>query len=397
MRHGGEMRLVCPNCGAQYEVPDEVVPESGRDVQCSSCGDTWFQQHPKQIAAAEAEAESAAEQAGFAEDLPEPETAPEPEQADWPSDPQQDARAQDDGDVEDGGEIDDNEDTLPDYGLSDETAQGRGEDEDEDAPFIEITDTPAPAEASAAQQDDWTPPAQDQAKASADDEYYEDETGADELTSDGAGLDDAPAPPQRRPLDAGVAELLREEAEREARARAAESNSDFESQGDLGLDEPSVEDTRREREAQIRMARLRGEPEPAPETAATLAAMGGSRRDLLPDIEEINSTLRSTRDRRPASAGDQDGAMDEAPQKRSFRSGFGAAVLIAVVLLVIYVNAAKISSAVPAIAPAVDGYAAQVDRARGWLDAKMVSMMTKMDDMAGAPNTAAPQAPAASE
>src|SRR6056297_3233436 len=40
------MRLTCPNCDAQYEVPDEVIPETGRDVQCSNCGDTWFQHHP---------------------------------------------------------------------------------------------------------------------------------------------------------------------------------------------------------------------------------------------------------------------------------------------------------------------------------------------------------------
>ena len=38
------MRLTCPNCGAQYEVPDDVIPDEGRDVQCSNCGDTWFQQ-----------------------------------------------------------------------------------------------------------------------------------------------------------------------------------------------------------------------------------------------------------------------------------------------------------------------------------------------------------------
>jgi len=37
------MRLVCPNCGAQYEVDDRVIPENGRDVQCSNCGHTWFQ------------------------------------------------------------------------------------------------------------------------------------------------------------------------------------------------------------------------------------------------------------------------------------------------------------------------------------------------------------------
>jgi predicted Zn finger-like uncharacterized protein len=40
------MRLICPNCDAQYEVPDDVMPAAGRDVQCSNCGQTWFQHHP---------------------------------------------------------------------------------------------------------------------------------------------------------------------------------------------------------------------------------------------------------------------------------------------------------------------------------------------------------------
>ena len=40
------MRLVCPNCDAQYEVDANAVPEAGRDVQCSNCGHTWFQVPP---------------------------------------------------------------------------------------------------------------------------------------------------------------------------------------------------------------------------------------------------------------------------------------------------------------------------------------------------------------
>ena len=39
------MRLVCPNCGARYEVPEENIPSTGRDVQCSACDKTWFQTH----------------------------------------------------------------------------------------------------------------------------------------------------------------------------------------------------------------------------------------------------------------------------------------------------------------------------------------------------------------
>ncbi len=37
------MRLVCPNCAAQYEVDANAIPEDGRDVQCANCGNTWFQ------------------------------------------------------------------------------------------------------------------------------------------------------------------------------------------------------------------------------------------------------------------------------------------------------------------------------------------------------------------
>ncbi len=37
------MRLICPNCGAQYAVADDVIPPGGRDVQCSNCAHTWFE------------------------------------------------------------------------------------------------------------------------------------------------------------------------------------------------------------------------------------------------------------------------------------------------------------------------------------------------------------------
>jgi predicted Zn finger-like uncharacterized protein len=40
------MRLTCPRCGAQYEVPSDAIPLSGRDVQCSACQHTWFEKGP---------------------------------------------------------------------------------------------------------------------------------------------------------------------------------------------------------------------------------------------------------------------------------------------------------------------------------------------------------------
>lgn len=39
----GEMRLTCPECGAEYRVDDSAIPAEGRDVECSSCGHGWRQ------------------------------------------------------------------------------------------------------------------------------------------------------------------------------------------------------------------------------------------------------------------------------------------------------------------------------------------------------------------
>jgi predicted Zn finger-like uncharacterized protein len=38
------MRLVCPNCGTQYDVDASAVPAEGRDVQCANCAHNWFQE-----------------------------------------------------------------------------------------------------------------------------------------------------------------------------------------------------------------------------------------------------------------------------------------------------------------------------------------------------------------
>ncbi|MFP4328891.1 MAG: zinc-ribbon domain-containing protein, partial [Paracoccaceae bacterium] len=133
------MRLICPNCGAQYEVPNDVIPQDGRDVQCSSCGHTWFQKHP-------------AEDAGLAEELEQPLPEPDWQDEEWP----------------------------------DATA--------EPEPHPEPAPQPGP------------------------------EPEAPEAAT-------APEP-GRRPLDPEVARLLREEAEQEARARAAEAAGGLESQPD---------------------------------------------------------------------------------------------------------------------------------------------------------------------
>ncbi|MGV8986194.1 MAG: zinc-ribbon domain-containing protein [Cypionkella sp.] len=65
------MRLVCPNCDAEYEVDDTAIPLAGRDVQCSNCGHAWFQAHTSVLA------EQADEEALFG--APQVPIAPEPE------------------------------------------------------------------------------------------------------------------------------------------------------------------------------------------------------------------------------------------------------------------------------------------------------------------------------
>lgn len=37
------MRIICPRCSAEYEVPDSFMPPGARDVQCSECGHSWYQ------------------------------------------------------------------------------------------------------------------------------------------------------------------------------------------------------------------------------------------------------------------------------------------------------------------------------------------------------------------
>jgi predicted Zn finger-like uncharacterized protein len=36
------MRLNCPNCGAEYDIPDGMLSAAGRHVQCSACHTRWF-------------------------------------------------------------------------------------------------------------------------------------------------------------------------------------------------------------------------------------------------------------------------------------------------------------------------------------------------------------------
>lgn len=266
------MRLICPNCDAQYEVDDSAIPDAGRDVQCSNCGHAWFQMPES--------AEEDLTDALYRE--PEPEAVPVGPAA---------------------------------------VAQTEAPDEDPDD-----DEEPEP------------PPAPR-----------------------------AGAAPVRRVLDADVLAILREEAELELAARKAEGVG-IEMQGDLGLPPPvspvvgsaaaaAAATAAARTDTDRRIATMKGEAVPPPRAVA--------RRDLLPDIEEINSSLRPN---------DTAVSREEARQAKAassgsgFRSGFALALLLAVVVVALYVMAPQISAQIPGAADAMASYVAMIDSLRQSID-----------------------------
>ncbi len=252
------MRIICPNCDAQYEVPGSVIPHDGRDVECSNCGKTWFQHHP-----------------------------------DFPID------------------------------LEDAAAD----------PAPQLDTQPEPSAVS-------EPPS-------------------------------VPAPTKRE-IDPNVADVLREEAERETAARAAEA---LEVQTDLNLPEaepaPSVP--------------VAEQPNAAAEPAqTTIDEPVNSRRELLPDIEEINSTLRSAEDRDVAGGGISPDAPIRIRKKRSFRRGFVVSMAVFAAAVLLYVFAPQIAETFPQADPWISSYVTWVDNQRVWLNGHMATLLEWLEAQAEA-------------
>lgn len=290
---GDRMRLICPNCGAQYEVPDDVIPDAGRDVQCSNCGDTWFQHHPNHEPAV-------ADEDGEGESL------------DSPPDTQ--------------------------------------ESEPEVEPVVEAEQDSEEAEPEA------QPPEPEPQK-------------------------EGPTP-SRRDLDPAIADILRQEAEYEEKERAKESRGGIETQPDLGL---AIEGTdERTKQVQARMARLRGTPEEdgaRNEEVSTADIDPNSRRNLLPDIEEITSSLSSD-DSHPVPAPVSDD-IDTAPVRKSggFMRGFLSGVLIVAVIAAIYLLAPTISAQFPAMEGAMSVYVKIVDAIRVTLNEQIGNLTNWIREM----------------
>lgn len=182
--------------------------------------------------------------------------------------------------------------------------------------------------------------------------------------------EDTPPRPPRRQIDSAVTDILRQEAEREAQLRRAEAAPEpepVETQDEMSLESAS-ETARMRRLAELDDAQDAFDTAQIEAAVATAAA--ASRRELLPDIEEINSTLRATGDRAEGEedATDVETVGSTARRRSQTRRSFFLVLFIAVLAVVLYVYSSQIGEAVPALAPYLENYVTSVNNARFWLD-----------------------------
>lgn len=214
-----------------------------------------------------------------------------------------------------------------------------------------------------------------------------------------------PGQPVASALEDSVLAVLREEAQRETEARRleaqrqetrrAEAEGQMQTQPDLGIEaavaatlaaaahpdpepdpEPEPPDAPPDAEAATppplsatrrRLAMLKGEdPDAPPPEPARPAA----RRDLLPDVEEINSTLQPGDG---ADGGPDVDALPDLTKGSSFRTGFLLALFVLGVAAVIYLAAPSIVASVPALEGPMTAYVGFVDALRLWLNTLMSS------------------------
>ena len=345
-----------------------MIPDDGRDVQCSNCGHTWFelpgpQKTDESLSASELFAADDEDDA-FAD-------APEPAIEDEAPTGAESAEASfqdDDGyeDIEEPAETSRRE-TRP-KNLSREVF----EDDDDFATSDESGDRSEPdAQGAGEPEDDETSEAiralTSAAAAIDEPEGGETEKEADDGEADGdKDFFATTAPRQRRPADAAALNILREEAEREMSQRRAQPSENLETQTDLGLENIRNRKTP-SRALRARMAHL-GEEMPedpasdeAPEQEApsphktrlisqpmdTDDGYEEPRRDLLPDIEEINSTLRTSA-REPEQM--------EAQRRSGFRVGFLLILFLTVAAIFTYSQAPAIARALPESEPTLTAF-----------------------------------------
>ena len=327
------MRLICPKCGAQYEVDDSVIPEGGRDVQCSDCGTAWFQKSAAAMAA-EADARRAAVVAAATQGL----NMEWAETSKLAGDPEEEAAREAPPAVQD----------APLEAPAETPVEEPVEELAEEAPAVP---EPQPAPQAEPELPKATEPEGGPAVAA----------------------DEPQVVFKRRAIDETTLNVLREEAEREAQARR---------------DEEVAMPARSEPDEPERSLQARAEPgiaapaEPAPQPRPTSGPSAPDedrqgRKELLPDIEEIKSTLRSTSDR-PGEPVSRDAPEVLRRQRVAFRKGFIWAVAVIALLALLYALAPSIVSAVPGSEAVMAAYVRLIDGLRDWLQSATLAAAEAM-------------------
>ncbi|TNE68532.1 MAG: hypothetical protein EP336_04820 [Rhodobacteraceae bacterium] len=318
------MRLICPNCGAQYEVDARVIPDAGRDVQCSNCGHTWFQR-PAHLD------QDLAEELGY--EIP-------------------------------------HEDPVPGHVAPEETAHTVPEFEEtpEFEPSVSVEDSETVAVVAEPEEDLHIPEPIEEPTPEPTEipPVFEAEDTVAEPEDETAKTSSVRPAAQSSALKDSVRDILRAEVEFDQAMRQSQGET-LETQPDLGLEEPAQDSAKKS--LRDRMARLRGlDPADSGIVAGSVAAATGKRRDLLPDIEEINSTLSAASER------NEDGTVPDEDTRRAraersgFRSVFLVLVLAAIMLVALYVLAPVIAEKVPALAGVMESYVTAANGFRAWLD-----------------------------
>ena len=175
--------------------------------------------------------------------------------------------------------------------------------------------------------------------------------------------------PDRRSLDPAVRKVLEEEAALERKARAADGQP-LTSQPDLGLDDLDESDF-------ARPASKAGDVAPSlddgdeldlsPAAAAALARPAKSAGEGLPDVEEINSSLRSTIERDPK----EETAVvteDVRRNKRGFRLGFSLVLIAAALAILAYICSPQLAERFPTMRDPLARYVDNVNQLRDGID-----------------------------
>lgn len=336
------MRLTCPSCGAQYEVPEDVIPPEGRDVQCSNCGDTWYQLSAQALAASSALDAFDADQPADLEataDL----AAEQPKRA---IDPQvsQILREEAEREVALRAAPEGSLETQTDLGLEEtfDTAPAAqaGDDtpaDEEEAQVEDRSETPKPVAGTDSTED--TVPPQPETSAEADPQG----AASTPLATEPEAVQIADAS-EHVAVAAAVQGLMRKSVQEAAAVEAATV------------------------EASVEQAAEETAP-PAPVESDSRARRSGSRRDLLPDIEDVSDDL--TGGDASASAGKaftDDGEQPRAAKAGSFRNGFVLMLLLMAVAIFVYAQAPEIADLLPGAGDSLNSYVAWVDSLRLWLD-----------------------------